>query len=1099
MPAGTTTVLMVGFLRGAGRGAADARVSPAALSRLEERVAVAAARGRGSRPVERAGLGFVVGFPGAARAAGCALDLQRECAAEAWPGAPRLLVAMALHTGELDVETNAGDGDRTIDHCVALLALAHGGQILASRLTRDLVVETLPAGATFRDLGEHRLADATEPQHVYQLCAPDLPQDFPPLHTRSALPNNLPQQLTSFIGRDAELLEVRRLSATTRVLTLTGAGGCGKSRLAMQFASSLLGDHRDGAWWVDLSAVADPSLVPNAVAAVVSVRESEGTNLVEALLQYLSARQLVLVLDNCEHLLEACRDLASLLTHRCPGVFVLATSRQPLGIADEVSFRVPSLDTPAAGAHSAAGLAAVDSVHLFLDRAAKAHPGFRLAEDNAPAVAAICRRLDGIPLAIELAAARVRLIGPSQIARRLSDRFQLLTGGQATALPRQQTLEASIQWSYDLLGDEERALLARLSVFPASFDFDAAEDVAESERVPRRGVLDRLTSLVDKSLVHTEELGSGVRFRLLDSIRAFARRELIDAGETDEVRSRHLDHYVALALRAERELRGGTTASWLARLDAEVANLRAAMSWAIESGRPETVLRLVGALWFFWWVRGHSSVVMPPLQAALAGPADPADRAKALTAGEALAFYAGDYPAARDMGAEAVSLAEQAADRALAVRAMGWLAWAELWIDPERAGPRLDQGIRMAEELGAKGLLATFRFGRGLHRSLTGAPAQGSKEIADALEIARRSVDPITAANGFYWLGLSLIYSGRLREARATLQEGLSFARSFGDALFTTSQIYALGMVAIFEGDYERAGALLHDLKQNAWATGTRPHQANAVALEGWLATLRGDPAAGAVLLEQAAEAIEPIGVLWMLAHCLCLLGTANLMLDERQAARRTFEQARAVAASATVPFFHSRALLGLARVARLEGEEAEATASDALRVAEAAEDRMSVVDALELLGAVAAEKQSFVEGTRLLGAAAALRHETGYAPAPFEQGDREAAIAACREVLGGEFGVAWDEGSALSMSEAVAYTVRGRGERKRPATGWAGLTPTEIEVVKLIARGMSNPEIAEHLFVAINTVKVHVSHIFRKLDVSSRSELAAGATRRGL
>ena len=421
--------------------------------------------------------------------------------------------------------------------------------------------------------------------------------------------NNLPLQLTSFIGREREIDEVKHLLTTTRLLTLTGAGGCGKTRLALQVAADAPGVYPDGVWLGELAALSDPALVPHAVASAVGAREIPGSTVTESLVGYLRTRTLLLVLDNCEHVVGAAAELVDALLRSCPGVRILATSREPLGSAGETTWRVPSLAVPP---HSAVGeldlehLTQYETVQLFIDRALAALPGFVVTSQNAAALAEICRRLDGIPLAIELAAARVRAFSVDQIAARLDDRFRLLTAGQRTAMPRQQTLRATVDWSYMLLSDPERALLRRLSVFAGGWAFEAAEAVAAGDGIHTYAVLDLLPQLVDKSLVIAEEQRGAVRYRLLETIRQYARDRLQEAGEAERTRDRHLTYFLQLAEEAEPKLRGSEDRLFLVRLEEEHANLRLALEWGLTpSARGDAALRLSGALTWFWWLRSY--------------------------------------------------------------------------------------------------------------------------------------------------------------------------------------------------------------------------------------------------------------------------------------------------------------------------------------------------------------------------------------------------------------------------------------------------------------------------------------------------------------
>jgi len=480
------------------------------------------------------------------------------------PSALALKVRMGLHTGaaEIDGENKYSEGYTTIASTQRVMSVAHGGQVLFSHTTYDLLQNDLPENISLRDMGEHQLKSLRAPLRLYQLSAPDLPQDFPAIQSLHALPNNLPIQLTSFVGREKELAEAQSKVASARLLTLIGPGGTGKTRLSLQVAEEQLAAFKDGVWFVELAPLADATYILSTVASAFSLREVQGVPLDTIVSDYLRDKQLLIILDNCEHLVEACAKLADQLLHECPHLKMIASSREALGISGETVFRVPSLPDN-------------EATRLFVERATKADSRFKLTEHNASAIAQICSRLDGIPLAIELAAARVKLFTAEQIAERLDDRFKLLTGGSRTALPRQQTLRALIDWSYQTLNETEQRALRRLAVFSGGWTFEAAEAViGESE------ALDGLLGLVNKSLVNVEEQSGASRYRFLETIRQYAMEKLVETGEANETRNRHLDYLLNLIVQARPDLYG-IDPEWLNQIDSEHDNLRTALEWGI--------------------------------------------------------------------------------------------------------------------------------------------------------------------------------------------------------------------------------------------------------------------------------------------------------------------------------------------------------------------------------------------------------------------------------------------------------------------------------------------------------------------------------------
>ncbi len=556
---------------------------------------------------------FQASFRLAQRALRAALDAQRALQSSRWGKTGTLKVRMGLHTGpvELDPSGNAPYAvGHTLNRVARVMSAGFGGQILLSQETKDLVERELPEGVILRDMGEHYLKGLRWPEHLYQVCAPGLPVDFPALPTAIVHPNNLPPDLTSFIGREdeIELLQKQFRDGTHRLITLTGAGGTGKTRLALQVCALVLDTFPDGIWLVELAPLSDPNLVMKTVAQVLGLQESPGVTTLDILSAYLKNRRLLLMLDNCEHVLDACGRLANHLLHACPHLTLFATSREALNIAGETSYRVPSLDAPDPDSISSMEeLAQIESVRLFAERATAVLPGFRLSDETLPAVARLCHRLDGIPLAIELAAARVPVLSVEQIAARLDDRFRLLTGGSRTALPRQRTLRASIDWSYHLLAEPERLLMQRLSVFSGGWTLPAAESVCAGEGIKEEEVLDALAGLVAKSLVVADPQSvAETRYHMLETIRQYAQERLEDAGQGASIRDRHLAYSLALAEEYGPLLHTPRIYELLEQLDLELDNLRGALAWA--QGRndrtgAEQILRILTALFYYWLTR----------------------------------------------------------------------------------------------------------------------------------------------------------------------------------------------------------------------------------------------------------------------------------------------------------------------------------------------------------------------------------------------------------------------------------------------------------------------------------------------------------------
>ena len=597
MPTGTVTFLFTDLEGSTRLWEESPEAMKGALARHDEIVRGAIER-HGGYVVKTTGDGFHAAFSTAAAAAGAGLAAQLSLAGEAWGSTGALRVRMGIHAGSAELR----DGDyygTAPNRAARLMSAAHGGQLVLSQTTADLVGDGLPDGAVLIDLGEHRLRDLARAEQVFQLGTPGLAAEFPPLRSLDAFPGNLPLQLSSFVGRDEELIGIAKALGRERLVTLTGVGGVGKTRLAMQVAAEVLPNYGDGAWFCELAAANDDDAFVQLVAATLGVRSRQGVTLEEGVVEHLRRKQLLLVLDNCEHLLDAAATLAERLLQECAGLRVLATSREGLAVPGEQVWPVRSLPVPSRAA-GASVIATSDAVRLFAARAESARPGFVLDEANAGPVAEICRRLDGIPLAIELAAARVSSMRPVDLAARLDERFRLLTGGRRTAVERHQTLRATVDWSYSLLTERERAVFDRLGVFAGSFDIGTAEEIASGEGLEPWDVVDAIASLVDKSLVVDEEApGGSIRYSMLETLRAYARERLDQGGTPDEWRLRHARHYADVAGEIGVGLIGPNEVAWRARLVLELDDLRAAVIWALDrdsDDESEYALDIIAAL-----------------------------------------------------------------------------------------------------------------------------------------------------------------------------------------------------------------------------------------------------------------------------------------------------------------------------------------------------------------------------------------------------------------------------------------------------------------------------------------------------------------------
>jgi len=982
--------------------------------------------------VDTQGDSFFVAFARAADAISACAMAQRLLAAHPWPAGESVRVRMGLHTGAPQL-TAAGYAGLDVHIAARICAAAHGGQVLLSQQTHDLA-EQLRLDVSMRDLGEHRLKDLDQPRRIFQLVISKLPDEFPPLRTLDALPHNLPIQLTSFVGREREIAEIKRVLSTTRLLTLTGAGGAGKTRLALQVAADLIDSHANGVWFIELAPLADPALVAGTVAATLGVREQPGQPILNSLLDYLRPKDLLLVLDNCEHLIDACARFADALLRASPNLKILATSREALGIAGETTWIVPSLSLPSVNGQrpTFTELSQYEAVQLFVARAVAVQPTFKLTELNAAPVAHVCQRLDGIPLAIELAAARVKVLKTAEIAARLDDRFRLLATSNRMALPRHQTLRAAIDWSYELLSEPERVLLRRLSVFAGGCTLEAVEQVCGDDEI-----LDLLSHLVDKSLIIVDKHGDETRYRMLETIREYARGRLEESGEAEPVRQRHAEFFLELAERVPPTMTSAERKARYIRFDAEQDNLRAAMGWALATHHAELGLRLVGALgeyWFWWASRWHEGWSWISQFLALPEAMQPKRvRANALKGAVNLVRYTGD---------------------------------------PVKANRLADESLALFRELGDKSGMAWVLVDKGTDAEASGDYTRAALLCQESATLFREIGDQRGLGWALNWLASAEMNRGCLEEAATLYKESVAAGEAGGDDAMTGMIHMGLAGLAYNTRDYARATELYH--------------QAMALCREG------GDP-------DGANYALLSLGVT-ALAHGD--LGTAALHLEASEAWFRQANQKLGL----------SQLLHYLGYVRHLQGDDRAAMTllREAIALQRQTDGMGSLIKSFEWSACVSADSNQPQRAARLFGAAESARERIG---APLPPGDKplyerhlERARAELEKVA---FDVAWAEGRALTLEQAIEYALEmpltpeqgARYQRTRQAAKkeFNGLTEREREVAARIAQGESNREIAEALVVSERTVETHVTNILNKLGFTSRAQIRKWAREKGV
>lgn len=780
--------------------------------------------------VDTQGDAFFAVFTQAREAVAAATTIQRTLTTHPWPDGLHVRVRMGLHTGEPAFTADGQYVGLDVHRAARVCSAGHGGQVLLTQMTCNLVLADLPFGVGLRDLGQHRLKDIDRPERIYQIVIPDLPTDFPDLRTLELFVHNLPTPLTSFIGREKEVADVCRALEPYRLVTLTGPGGTGKTRLAIRVATELLPVFTDGVRFVELAPVLDSTLVPQTVAGVLGLREEPGKSLDKTLSDYLRHKNLLLVLDNCEHLVDAAANLITHLLTHCTHLKILASSREALGVTGELAYFVPTLALPPTRLRQPAPAETVtqyDAVRLFIERAEAILPGFTVNNQNAPAVAHICQQLDGIPLAIELAAARVRTLSITQIADRLNDRFRLLNGNNQRAVPRQKTLRALIDWSYDLLTPVEQTLFQRLSVFVGGWSLEAAEAVVSDDTsLPLEEVLDGLDRLVAKSLVAiSREQGHATRYTFLDTIRQYAREKLLETGTTESIRERHFTYFLAQAQQAEIRLTGPDQVQWWRWMERELDNLRAALQWAGRDEQGNSVwlpqpswsaekgLRLAAALWWFWFLRGFLNEarswlerLLEPAQRDLTFPPDLL--CKIISRTSFLHYFARDIPRAVTLARQAIPLCQ--AQHEVDGEAIATFVLAEV--------ARFQRNFAEAENYYRQSFLLFQQtgneWGLALVLNLQGWKAflQGDYDRAETiglecLRLRRKIGVTVGVAAALDLLGTVARVKREYDKAEALLQESLLLVRGLHSTYTMNVTLMQLGHVAHVKGDWAQAAA----------------------------------------------------------------------------------------------------------------------------------------------------------------------------------------------------------------------------------------------------------------------------------------------------
>lgn len=971
------------------------------------------------------------------------------------------LERIAVHTG-----TSA----RRAEH---LRAVANPGQLLVSSLAaRHISTEPL-ATVVLRDLGIHRLRDLSPPERVYELRAGRDDTPSPPLRSLDRIANNLPIELTTFIGREAELAAVDELLGRERLVTITGSGGSGKTRLAAH-TSAASDRWRDGVWWIELQAVSDPRTVANVIASGVGALIDPIGGPLRSLAQHLRDRRVLVCLDNCEHVVAGAAEAVEALIASCPDVTVLVTSREPVGVPGETVWRLPTM-------------VADEAVDLFVDRARHVRNDFTVEAGDEVFLRRLCAGLDGIPLAIELAAAWASTLTLQQIVAGLDDRFALLVRSIRGAAARHQTLAESIDWSHDLLNERERIVFRRLAVFRGGFTLDAAQAVCD-----RNDVLVALRALVDKSLVTVDQRDGVSRFHLLETIRQYADRRLDEAGEHVATRDRHLDHLLAVAEAVEPELDRNKDA-WCAVLDPEYDNLRAALDWGLATTDPERGRRLAGATSWLWNLHGRGREGVCILRRAI----DRAPGDRSILQARLMTGYAmiGDTAAPTDLGPvhEGAAIAADHSDERLRGRCLTLTAVGTFYKDFNAGWQLCDEAVRCAHAAGDA-------FGLDAARALQGLILHFRDQHGEAEDLLQPVVDRLIrrgdrgiASTVLVCQSNSALYTGDVAGAHQLAGQAADVARPLGDYHRVGTTLSQLALLRGIGGDIDSGLQLLDRFVHDVEGAGPEVFVPGMARTLGLLHLWRGDFEEAVRWLAPDALATGPTADTHIDALAMPGLAEAQRRLGRVDEAHRVLRRAGGIARR-----------MGMRRVLAdvVEQQAFLIAAEDPDRAADLHHEALALrvehglrtflVDSLDALAVLMARTNRPGDAIRVIAAADQARHLIGYPRHRVDVSEHDDLVTALRATLGDDaFEQARAEGSALALDEAVAYARRTRGPRGRPTTGWASLTPTELEVVRLAVDGLSNPEIGTKLFMGRGTVKTHLSHVFAKLDVANRTELA--------
>lgn len=1001
---------------------------------------------------KKIGDAYCCAFEKAEDAVKAAVEAQIDLANEKWDESV-IKVRMGIHSGNAEWNGNDYMCFITLARAARVMSAAYGEQILISNDAYenyfhhksaaggtkpqrkndtdtdnnvmslcDLVVDNL----SFRDLGERRLKDVIQPIRLFQIVAKGLREDFPPLKTLDARPNNLPIQLTNFIGREDDMKITKQLLKDSRLLTITGTGGAGKTRLSLQTGADMIDDFANGVWFLELAAISDPDSVPIAFINIFGLKEEPRKTPEETLKGYLKDKEILIILDNCEHLIEVCAEITEKLLLYCPGLKIIATSRELLNIAGEQIYKIPPLTLPDLNKNDSPDqLSQYESVRLFIERALGVNPKFRINKKNAPAIAGICSYLDGIPLAIELAAAKIKVLSPEKIYERLDDSFNLLSGGKRTALPRQQTLKALIEWSYDLLTHTEKTLWSRLSVFSCGWTLEAAEEICSDETINKYEILKHLTGLSEKSIIIYDE--SKERYKLIETIKKYGREKL---ENENEIFSKHLDYFSTLVQKAIPELKGDNVKLWLDIFEADHNNFLSAIEWGVKNKEVEKGAIVAIALGIFWEIRGQYTTGIRIIEIILHKQAELSKDTKAnlLNLSGNLHRYQGNFDSARKIFEESMTIKREIGDKqgiSTAIINLGTLAFSQG--DFEKAKKFFEESIAIKRELGDKiGIAGSMNNLGGLAFS-QGEYKHAKKFYMESLAIRKEIGDKQGIAASLNNLGGLELYQGNYKKAKKFFEESLVIKREFKDKKGIATLLGNLGTVAKTQGDYVQTRKIYEESLSVFREIGDKKGIADFLNNLGDLAGIQRDYVKAKKFYEESLPVFREIGDKQGIASSLSNLGNMVNLVGDYEQAKKFIKESLAIFMEIGDKYGVASSIsnLGRAALSQREYELAKKYLKECLDIQLEIGDKKGIADTLNYMGNVAFGLEDFKNAIILMNAAEKEFESLGAVLGVEDQKIKDQNIAKIREELTEEkFEKYRKEGMKMTVEEAVQLAV---------------------------------------------------------------------------